>query len=150
MLKRYPANASVAGAGCAGAGGKLSARWLVSSSVFSSYSGPPLTTLNPDLTLTGGTFTVAVAGTSSFTAPYTISFGSSGTVTCAAKTATSFTGCVGGLAGTYPTGTQVFQDGGVSPLTTLNVSLVADQTPGDASQRFTLSDAISLRNSRRH
>ena len=31
-----------------------------------------------------------------------------------------------------------------------NVSLVVDQTPADAKQRFTLTDAISLRNSERY
>jgi prepilin-type N-terminal cleavage/methylation domain-containing protein len=36
------------------------------------------------------------------------------------------------------------------PLATLNVSLLADQTPADSSQRFTLNDAISLRNSGRY
>ena len=68
----------------------------------------------------------------------------------------SFTGCTGGLAGTYPSGTNVFQDrttaspvDAAPPLATLNVSLVLDQTPANTSQRFTLSDAISLRNSGR-
>ena len=101
--------------------------------------------------------TIPVVDTSTFTwSPNTISFGTSGTVTCTGKTATSFTGCSGGLAGTYPSGTQVFQDRTPSspvdaapPLATLNVSLVLDQTPANTSQRFTLSDAISLRNSGR-
>jgi hypothetical protein len=35
------------------------------------------------------------------------------------------------------------------PLATLNVSLMLDLTPANTMQRFTLSDAISLRNSGR-
>jgi prepilin-type N-terminal cleavage/methylation domain-containing protein len=38
---------------------------------------------------------------------------------------------------------------GASTLATLNVSLVLDKTPADTRQRFTLNDAISLRNSGR-
>jgi prepilin-type N-terminal cleavage/methylation domain-containing protein len=257
-LKRYATDASVPGASCTGAGGTSSTTWLVSSSVFSSYTrtaivpaptftatpggriqpgtyaydvtavtangefsgtpsqttvpagstsntltlswsaytdptgaaatsyrvygrdngsttaeglrllatvtapttswtdtGPPLTTLSGGLSLPNGT--IPVVDTSTFTwSPNTISFGPSGTVTCSGKTSTSFTGCNGGLAGTYPAGTNVFQDrtfgspvDGAPPLATLNVALVLDQTPADASQRFTLTDAISLRNSGR-
>ena len=119
-------------------------------------TGPPLTTLSGNVTLPNGT--IPVVDTSTFTwSPNTISFGTSGTVTCTGKTATSFTGCSGGLAATYPPGTQVFQDrttaspaDAAPPLATLNVSLVLDQTPADATQRFTLNDAISLRNSGRY
>jgi type II secretory pathway pseudopilin PulG len=118
-------------------------------------TGPPLTTLSSNVTLPNGT--IPVADTSSFTwTPNTISFSTSGTVTCATKTLTSFTGCSGGLAATYPSGTQVFQErtpaspaDPAPPLATLNVSLVLDSTPVDAKQRFTLNDAISLRNSGR-
>jgi hypothetical protein len=118
-------------------------------------TGAPLTTLSSNVTLPNAT--IPVVDTSTFTwSPNTISFGTSGTVTCTAKTATSFTGCSGGLAGTYPSGMNVFQDrtaaspvDAAPPLATLNVSLVLDQTPADTSQRFTLSDAISLRNSGR-
>ena len=118
-------------------------------------TGAPLTTLSSNVTLPNGT--IPVVDTSTFTwSPNTISFGPSGTVTCTGKTATSFTGCSGGLAATYPSGTNVFQDrttaspvDGAPPLATLNVSLVLDQTPANTSQRFTLSDAISLRNSGR-
>jgi prepilin-type N-terminal cleavage/methylation domain-containing protein len=118
-------------------------------------TGPPLTTLSSNLTLPNST--IPVVDTSTFTwSPNTIYFGTSGTVTCTGKTATSFTGCSGGLAGTYPSGTNVFQDrtaaspvDAAPPLATLNVSLVLDQTPANTSQRFTLSDAISLRNSGR-
>jgi prepilin-type N-terminal cleavage/methylation domain-containing protein len=256
VLKRYATNASVPGPLCTGAGGTRSTEWLVSSSVFSSYTraavvgaptfataqtggrlqpgiywydvtaitpngefsgtptpatvpagstsntitlswsdptggaatsyriygrdngstsseglrllatvpagttswtdtGPPLTTLSSSVTLPNST--IPVVDTSTFTwSPNTISFGTSGTVTCAGKTATSFIGCSGGLVGTYPSGTNVFQDrtaaspvDGSPPLATLNVSLVLDQTPANTSQRFTLSDAISLRNSER-
>jgi prepilin-type N-terminal cleavage/methylation domain-containing protein len=117
--------------------------------------GPPLTTLSNNVTLPNGT--IPVVATASFTwSPNTISFSTSGTVTCTATTPTSFTGCTGGLAGTYPSGTQVFQERTAAspadpapPLATLNVSLVLDRTPLDVKQRFTLSDAISLRNSGR-
>ena len=65
----------------------------------------PSTTLSANVTLPSAT--IAVAGTSRFNAgTNTISFGSSGTVTCTAKTPTSFTGCSGG-AGTYPSGAGV-------------------------------------------
>ncbi|HKB21145.1 MAG TPA: type II secretion system protein [Gaiellaceae bacterium] len=118
-------------------------------------TGPPLTTLSSNVTLPA--VTIPVVSTSTFTwSPNTISFGPSGTVTCTGQTATSFTGCSGGLAGTYPSGTGVFQDrtaaspvDAVPPLATLNVLLVLDQTPANTLQRFTLSDAISLRNSGR-
>jgi prepilin-type N-terminal cleavage/methylation domain-containing protein len=118
-------------------------------------TGPPLTTLSSNVTLPSTT--IPVVDTSTFTwSPNTISFGPSGTVTCTGKTVTSFVGCSGGLAGTYPSGTNVFQDrttaspvDGAPPLATLNVSLVLDQTPANTLQRFTLSDAISLRNSGR-
>jgi prepilin-type N-terminal cleavage/methylation domain-containing protein len=119
-------------------------------------TGPPLTTLTNNVTLPNAT--IPVVDTSTFTwSPNTISFGPSGTVTCTGKSPTSFTGCSGGLAGTYPSGTSVFQDrtaaspaDAAPPLATLNVSLVLDQTPANASQRFTLSDAISFRNSERY
>jgi hypothetical protein len=118
-------------------------------------TGPPLTSLSNNATLPNGT--IPVVDTTTFTwTPNTISFGPSGTVTCTGKTATSFTGCSGGLAATYPSGTQVVQDrtttspvDGAPPLATLNVSLVLDRTPADTAQRFTLNDAISLRNSGR-
>jgi hypothetical protein len=118
-------------------------------------TGPPLTTLSSNVTLPNTT--IPVVDTSTFNwSPNTISFGSSETVTCTGKTATSFIGCSGGLAGTYPSGINVFQDrtaaspvDAAPPLATLNVSLVLDQTPANTSQRFTLNDAISLRNSGR-
>jgi prepilin-type N-terminal cleavage/methylation domain-containing protein len=258
-LKRYAANASVAGVACTGTGGVTTTRWLVSSSVFSSYTrptsfvsaptfavsgggtilpgtyyydvtavtpngefsgtttpftvtsgsnnsltlswsaytdpsgaaatsyriygrdngsttaeglrllgtvgagttsytdtGPPLTALTSSVTLPAGT--VPVGDTSKFTwSPNTISFGLSGTVTCTGKTSNSFIGCSGGTSGTYPSGTTVQQErtsaspaDSAPPLATLNVSLVVDETPADAVQRFTLQDAISLRNSGRY
>jgi len=257
-LKRYAANASVAGAACTGTGGVTATRWLTSSSVFSSYTRPPsvvgaptfsvsgggtilpgtyyydvtavtpngefsgtptpttissgstntltlnwsaytdpsgaaatgyriygrdngsttaeglrllgtvgagttsytdtgpaLTALSSSVTLPAGT--VPVGDTSKFTwSPNTISFGSSGTVTCTGKTSNSFIGCSGGAAGTYPSGATVQQErtpaspaDAAPPLATLNVSLVVDETPANAVQRFTLRDAISLRNSGR-
>ena len=73
----------------------------------------------------------------------------SGTITCTGTTATSFTGCSGGHAGQYPPGMPVFSASSAPPpRATLYVSLVTDQTPADANQRFTLVDAIVLRNSR--
>jgi prepilin-type N-terminal cleavage/methylation domain-containing protein len=118
-------------------------------------TGPPLTTLSGSLTLPAGT--IPVADTSAFTwSPNTISFGSSGTVTCTGKTSTSFLGCSGGTAGTYSSGTTVQQDrtsaspvDSAPPLATLNVSVAVDETPANAVQRATLRDAISLRNSGR-
>ena len=258
QLKRYVGTASVAGAACTGAGGVTATRWLVSNAVFSSYTrpatpvsaptfsvsgggtiqpgtyyydvtavtsngeftgtptstqvasgstntltlnwsaytdpsgaaatgyriygrdngsttaeglrllgtvgagttsytdnGPPTTTLTSNVTLPAGA--IPVADTSAFTwSPNTISFSSAGTVTCTSKTATSFTGCSGGASGTYASGTLVSQAqtsaspaASAPPLATLNVTLVTDETPADTVQRFTLKDAISLRNSGR-
>jgi len=118
-------------------------------------TGPPLTTLSSNVTLPNAT--IPVVDTSTFPSPrYSDLFGPSGTVTCTGKTSASFTGCSGGLTGTYPSGTNVFQVRTTAspidpapPLATLNVSLVLDQTPANTSQRFTLNDAISLRNSGR-
>ena len=134
-------------------------RLLATTTATTSYTdtGPAITTLSSAVTLPAAT--IAVGDTSKFTwSPNTIAFGSSGTVTCTGtSTPTLFTGCTGGVAGTYPPGTPVFQartpaspSDQAPPLATLNVSLVADQTPADASQRFTLNDAISLRNSGRY
>ena len=66
----------------------------------------PSTTLSSSVTLPSGT--IAVASTTKFnTGSNTISFGSSGTVSCTGTTSTSFTGCSGGTAGTYASGTTV-------------------------------------------
>jgi prepilin-type N-terminal cleavage/methylation domain-containing protein len=119
-------------------------------------TGPPTTALSSAVTLPSGA--IPVASTSAFTwSPNTIQFGSSGTVTCTSQTSTSFTGCSGGVAGAYPSGTPVFLVRNAAtpadpapPLATLNVSLVLDQTPADTQARFTLQDAISLRNSGRY
>jgi prepilin-type N-terminal cleavage/methylation domain-containing protein len=118
-------------------------------------TGPPLTTLSSNVTLPNATIPVVDTATFNWS-PNTIAIGPSGTVTCTGKTATSFIGCSGGLAGTYPSGLNVFQDrtsaspvDAAPPLATLNVSLVLDQTPANTSHRFTLNDAISLRNSGR-
>ena len=70
--------------------------------------GPAITSLSSGVTLP--TTSIPVADTAKFTwSPNTISFGSSGTVTCTGQTATAFTGCSGGVAGSYPSGTPVFQ-----------------------------------------
>jgi prepilin-type N-terminal cleavage/methylation domain-containing protein len=119
-------------------------------------TGGAITALSSAVTLP--TATIPVGDTSKFAwTPNTIAFASSGTVTCTTKTSTSFTGCSGGVAGIYPSGTPVFQARTAAspvdqspPLATLNVSLAADQTPADTTQRFTLHDAISLRNSGRY
>src|SRR5262245_5510785 len=69
-------------------------------------SSSPSTTLSAAVTLPSAT--IAVAATDKFNSgANTISFGSSGTVACTGLTATSFTGCSGGTAGTYPSGTAV-------------------------------------------
>src|SRR4051794_9035276 len=66
----------------------------------------PATTLSGSVTLP--TATIAVAATDRFNSgTNTISFGSSGTVTCTGKTSTSFTGCSGGVAATYLSGTTL-------------------------------------------
>jgi prepilin-type N-terminal cleavage/methylation domain-containing protein len=66
----------------------------------------PKTTLSSSVTLPSAT--IGVAGTQKFnTGTNTISFGSSGTVTCTGRTTTSFTGCSGGTAGTYASGSAV-------------------------------------------
>jgi hypothetical protein len=122
-------------------------------------TGPPITTLSSNIAVPAtGTFGVNVADTSRFTwSPNTIAIGWSGTITCTGpNTGTRFEGCTGGASGTYPSGTSVVQVrttaspiDAAPPLATLNVSLVVDETPADTAQRFTLSDAISLRNSGR-
>lgn len=69
-------------------------------------SNIPSTTLNGAVTLPTGT--IPVASTAKFnTGANTISIGTSGDVACAGTTATTFTGCSGGSAGTYPTATAV-------------------------------------------
>jgi hypothetical protein len=97
-----------------------------------------------------GTYTIPVVSTTGYgSTANTIYFGGSGNVTCTGTTSTSFTGCTGGFAGTYPSGTVVFS---VStrrpPLATLSLSLVLDKTPGDTRQRFSVDDVVDLRNSR--
>jgi type II secretory pathway pseudopilin PulG len=74
----------------------------------------PSTTLSSAATIpASGTFTVPVGSTSNFnTGGNTISFGSSGPVTCTGTTSTSFTGCSGGIAGLYAFGTKA-----ISPVT---------------------------------
>src|SRR5262245_13988078 len=69
-------------------------------------SSSPTTTLGAAVTLPSAT--IAVAATDKFNSgANTITFGSSGTVTCTGVPATSFTGCSGGTAGTYPSGATV-------------------------------------------
>jgi Tfp pilus assembly protein PilX len=76
------------------------------------YPGDPTlllsTTLTSPVTTLPASTTINVASTSGFSpGPNMISVGSSGPVTCTSTTLTSFTGCTGGAAGTYPTGTVV-------------------------------------------
>jgi type II secretory pathway pseudopilin PulG len=109
------------------------------------------TSLSSNLTVpASGTYTIAVVSTVGFNSgANTISFGASGTVTCTGTTSTSFTGCSGGGAGTYASGTVVRNASSLRPpLATLGVSLVLDKTPADTKQRFTVNDDIDLRNSR--
>jgi Tfp pilus assembly protein PilX len=66
------------------------------------------TTLTSPVTTLPASTTVNVASTAGYNSgSNTISFGSSGAVTCTGITSTSFTGCIGGFAGTYPAGTVV-------------------------------------------
>src|SRR5436309_4221827 len=90
-------------------------------------SSSPTTTLSAAVTLPSATIS-AVATDKFNSGANTISFGSSGTVTCTGTTGTSLTGCSGGTAGTYPSGRNVLEDrttgrpvGGAPPLARLNV-----------------------------
>ena len=66
------------------------------------------TTLTSPVTTLPASTTVNVASTTDYNpGSNTISVGSSGVVTCTGITSTSFTGCTGGAAGTYATGTTV-------------------------------------------
>jgi hypothetical protein len=66
------------------------------------------TTLTSPVTTLPATTTINVASTADYNqGANTISVGSSGAVTCTGITPSSFTGCTGGGAGTYPTGTTV-------------------------------------------
>ena len=66
------------------------------------------TTLTSPVTTLPASTTINVASTLGYNSgSNTISVGSSGAVTCTGITATSFTGCTGGAAGTYATGTTV-------------------------------------------
>jgi len=75
------------------------------------YPGNPdlllTTTLTAPVTLPAATINVASTTGYNNAGSNTISVGSSGAVTCTGITATSFTGCTGGVAGTYATGTTV-------------------------------------------
>jgi hypothetical protein len=64
------------------------------------------TTLTSAVTLPGATINVA-STTGYNSGSNTIAVGSSGAVTCTGITATTFTGCTGGAAGTYATGARV-------------------------------------------
>jgi prepilin-type N-terminal cleavage/methylation domain-containing protein len=118
------------------------------SSVTTSYVDVGPTSLSANVTMPSAT--IAVASTASFNSGANIiSFGASGNVTCTGVTATSFTGCSGGQTGTYLKNTVVTSVSSQRPaLATLSVSLVADKTPTDATERFTLTDDMVLRNSR--
>ena len=110
-------------------------------------TGPTSLSDNP---LTLPSSTINVAGTSNFNSGMNaIAFGPSGVVTCTGTTSTSFTGCTGGQAGQYATGTPVYNASSTRPPSaTLSVSLPVDTTPADTKQRFVLNDDIVLRNSR--
>jgi hypothetical protein len=108
--------------------------------------------LNGILTLPKAT--IPVVDTSNFNpGANAITFGASGVVNCTGTTvpptAPAFTGCSSGQAGQYASGTPVFNASTARPpLVTLSVSLIVDETPADAKQRFTVNDDIVLRNSR--
>jgi hypothetical protein len=66
------------------------------------------TTLTSPVTTLPASTTINVASTADYNhGSNTISVGSSGVVTCTGITSTSFTGCTGGVAGTYSAGTTV-------------------------------------------
>ena len=70
-------------------------------------SGAPLSAA---LTIpASGSYTVSGVDTSAFTTttPWTIQVGSSGPIVCTGKSPSSFTGCTGGAAGTFPPGSRV-------------------------------------------
>lgn len=117
----------------------------VTTTTYTDY-GPTYTTSKVTLP----TSTIPVASTAGYnSAANTIELGPSGPITCTGTTSTSFTGCSGGLAGTYYQPTTVYSYSTVRPpSTTLGVKLVVDKTPADAKQRFTLTDNVVLRNSR--
>jgi hypothetical protein len=80
------------------------------------YPGNPnlllSTTLTSATTLPASTINVAStagysSGSNTISLGSSASVGASGAVTCTGITATSFTGCTGGVAGTYPTGATV-------------------------------------------
>jgi hypothetical protein len=125
-----------------------SVRLLKNVTVGTSYVDTGPTALTSTLTLPSAT--IGVASTANFNSTAnTIQFGASGAVTCTGTTATSFTGCSGGQAGQYATGTPVYSASSARPpLSTLSVSLPVDLTPADAKERSVLSDDIALRNSR--
>jgi prepilin-type N-terminal cleavage/methylation domain-containing protein len=113
-----------------------------------SYVDTGPTSLSSALTLPAST--IPVVSTANYnSAANSIYFGPSGTVTCTGTTSTSFTGCAGGQAGDYPSGTNVYSASTVRPpALTLTVTLVVDKTPSNTAGRFTLTDNVVLRNSR--
>jgi type II secretory pathway pseudopilin PulG len=124
---------------------------LLGSAMSSPYFDAGPTSLTSSQTVpASGPYTVAVGSSTGYgSSPYLISFGGSGTVTCTGATSTSFTGCSGGIAGTYASGTVVSSVSTLRPpLASMSVSLVLDKSPADTNQRFTLNDVIEFRNSR--
>jgi len=124
---------------------------LLGSTTSTSYVDVGPTSLSSNLTVpTSGTYTVAVVSTTGYGASAnTITFGGSGNVSCTGATSTTFTGCSGGIPGSYASGTVVNSVSATRPpLSSLNVSLVLDKTPADTKQRFTLNDVVEFRNSR--
>jgi type II secretory pathway pseudopilin PulG len=123
---------------------------LLKNTAATSYvdTGPTSLTDNPFTLPSSGSFTINVASTSSFNSTAnTVQFGASGPVTCTGTTVTSFTGCTGGQAGQYGSGTPAYSASSTRPpLSTLSVSLPVNLRPADAN--FVLSDNIVLRNSR--
>ena len=117
-----------------------------------SYTDHGPTTLNGNLTVpSSGTYTVTVQSTATFNTggANTITFGA-GSVNCTGTSSTTFTGCSGGTAGSYTSGTTVDSASTAGPpLATLSVALTTDKSPANPSQRFSFSDDIDLRNSGR-
>jgi prepilin-type N-terminal cleavage/methylation domain-containing protein len=124
---------------------------LLGNTTSTSYVDVGPTSLSSNLTVpASGTYTVPVVSTTGyFSGANTIAIGGSGNVACTGTTATTFTGCSGGIAGSYASGTVVNSVSATRPpLASLNVSLVLDKSPADTGQRFTVNDVIEFRNSR--
>ena len=111
------------------------------------------TTTSADLTLPSATINVASTAAYNQGGANSIVIGPSGTITCTGTSATSFTGCSGGLSGSYPSGSTVANASSVRPpdltlTATLWINSKKNATTSTGTDQFKLVDNISLRNSR--